>query len=146
VINYGVRLPLKPMKAPQWLADAQYIDLMTYRKSGAAVSTPVWFAIDDQDRLVVYADGSSGKIKRIRNTASVEIAPCTMKGKRVGPGLAATAELLPESHGSAVHALLNAKYGWKKRLFSLGGAVVEKLKRKPANPEGFVAITLIEQT
>jgi uncharacterized protein len=135
-------LPLEGMKAPQWLVDAQYIDLVTYRKNGTPVSTPVWFAIDDADRLVVYADGSSGKIKRIRNSKTVAIAACTMRGKHVGPQMPAVAELLDDAQGPVVHALLNKKYGWKKRLFTLGGSLVEKLKRKPANPEGFIAITL----
>jgi uncharacterized protein len=135
-------LPLEGMKAPQWLVDAQYIDLVTYRKNGNPVSTPVWFAIDDADRLVVYADGSSGKIKRIRNSSTVAVAACSMKGKHVGPQMPAVAELLDDAQGPVVHALLNKKYGWKKRLFTLGGSLVEKLKRKPANPEGFIAITL----
>jgi uncharacterized protein len=130
------------MKAPQWLAHAQYIDLVTYRKNGTPVSTPVWFAIDDQDRLVVYADGASGKIKRIRNSSTVGVAACTYKGKHVGPLMSATAELLPDSHGTTVHGFLDKKYGWKKRLFTLGGSLWEKLKRKPANPEGFIVITL----
>ncbi len=130
------------MKAPQWLVDAQYIDLVTYRKNGSPVSTPVWFAIDEADRLVVYADGASGKIKRIRNSPKVAVAACTMKGKQVSPEIPATAELLADSQGPVVHRLLDRKYGWKKRLFTMGGTLVEKLKRKPANPEGFIAITL----
>ena len=136
---------VKGMKAPQWVIDAQYIDLVTYRKSGVAVSSPVWFAIDDQDRLVVYADGSSGKVKRIRNSGTVSIAVCSMKGKHLGPLMPATAVLLPDSQGPVVHGFLDKKYGWKKRLFTLGGTLVEKLKRKPANPEGFIAITLDQQ-
>jgi uncharacterized protein len=130
------------MSTPQWLVNAQYIDLVTYRKNGTPVSSPVWFAIDDQDRLVVYADGASGKIKRIRNSTTVTVAACTIKGKHVGPQMRATAELLPESQGAIVHKLLNKKYGWKKRLLSLGGTLVEKLTRKAPNPEGFIAITL----
>ena len=39
----------------------------TYRKSGAQVKTPIWFASDPQDprRLWMYTNGKSGKVKRI---------------------------------------------------------------------------------
>jgi uncharacterized protein len=132
------------MKSPEWLATAQYIDLVTYKKVGTPVSSPLWFAVDEQGRLVAYSDGSSGKVKRLRNSSRVEVAPCTMRGKRVGPGVAGTAELLPLSMGPVVHGQLNKKYGWKKHLFELGSKIGYTLKRKPANPEAFIAITLTE--
>ena len=130
------------MSSPEWIQSGQYIDLVTYRKVGTPVSSPLWFAVDDKGRMVAYSDGSSGKVKRLRNSSLVEVAPCTMRGKRTGPGLAATAELLPDSMGPSVHALLNQKYGLKKRLIELGSILGSKLSRKPASPEAFLAITI----
>ena len=67
-----------------------YIDLVTYRKSGAPVHTPVWFAEHD-GKLYVMTRSDSGKAKRIRNNARVEVAPSTMRGKRTGEAISATA-------------------------------------------------------
>ncbi len=69
-----------------------YIDLVTYRKSGVPVHTPVWFAEQD-GKLYVMTRSDSGKYKRIRNNSRVQVAPCTMRGKCTGPGIAATARV-----------------------------------------------------
>jgi PPOX class probable F420-dependent enzyme len=72
-----------------------YISLETFRKSGAGVRTPVWFAESGLDTPVplfyVYTIGDSGKAKRIRNNSRVRIAPCDMRGKVFGE---ARAEIL----------------------------------------------------
>lgn len=70
----------------------KYIDLVTYRKSGAPVHTPVWFA-EYQGRLYVMTRSDSGKAKRLRNNPRVEVAPATIRGKRTGPGAAGTARV-----------------------------------------------------
>ncbi len=69
-----------------------YADLVTFRKSGVGVHTPVWFAEDD-GRLYVMTRSDSGKMKRIRNNPRVELAPCTMRGRPLGPTVPATAVL-----------------------------------------------------
>lgn len=70
----------------------KYIDLVTYRKTGIAVHTPVWFAEHD-GRLYVMARSDSGKVKRIRNNPKVEIAPCTMRGRVTGPAVSGIARV-----------------------------------------------------
>lgn len=47
-----------------------YVSLTTFRRSGEAVSTPVWFAIVG-DRIYVGTDPASGKMKRIRDNPRV---------------------------------------------------------------------------
>lgn len=64
-------------------AGRRYLNLQTFRRSGAAVSTPVWFAAQ-ADRLYVYSLARAGKVKRIRNDARVRIAPCNAFGKIEG--------------------------------------------------------------
>ena len=73
------------------LRGEKYIDLVTYRKSGAPVHTPVWFAEQD-GRLWVMTRNDSWKVKRIRSNPRVEVAPCTMRGRRTGSAIAARAE------------------------------------------------------
>jgi PPOX class probable F420-dependent enzyme len=80
------------MSAFDSLRGGKYIDLVSYRKTGAGVHTPVWFAEED-GRLYVMTRGDSGKLKRIRNNSRVEIAACTMRGRRTGPALAAAARV-----------------------------------------------------
>ena len=49
------------------LDQAAYFSLATFRKSGVAVETPVWFAGDKQT-YYVFSAGQAGKVKRLRNS------------------------------------------------------------------------------
>jgi uncharacterized protein len=66
------------------LSDQKYISLTTFRRTGAAVATPVWF-VQIQHTLYLYTDATAGKVKRIRHHPRVQLAPCTMLGKVKGP-------------------------------------------------------------
>ncbi|XWX03215.1 PPOX class F420-dependent oxidoreductase [Aggregatilineales bacterium SYSU G02658] len=96
----------------------QYLSLTTYRKSGQPVATPVWFAREG-DRLYVVTQADSGKVKRIRNNAQVEIAPCDVRGNLKGERFPATARILPESDFQHADRAITRKYGLMKRLFDL---------------------------
>ena len=103
----------------------KYLSLETYRKTGAAVATPVWFAEED-DRLYVYSLANAGKVKRIRNNPRVRIAPCSARGVVRGPWVDAEARIVEgreEEHG---HKLLNRKY-WLK---SVGDLFSKLMNRK----------------
>ena len=63
----------------------KYVSLTTFKKSGEAVSTPLWFATVD-GRVYVTTPPDSGKMKRIRNDPRVRLAPCNATGKPKGPG------------------------------------------------------------
>jgi uncharacterized protein len=101
------------------LTNHQFISLTTFRKSGAAVATPVWFA-QDGNRLVMTTDGTSGKVKRIRNDSRVEVAPSDMRGKVLGDAVAAQARILQGDEATAAEKLLKKKYGLQWTMF--GGA------------------------
>jgi hypothetical protein len=101
----------------QQLQGHQYINLTTYRKSGDAVTTPVWFA-EEGGKLYVYTSAAAGKVKRIRNNGKVEIGPCTASGKSLGASVAAQARILPEADGRHADQLLTQKYGLLKRLIT----------------------------
>ena len=74
------------------LRSAKYIDLVTFRKTGAGVHTPVWFGYDD-GKLYVMTRPDSGKMKRIRNNPLVRIAASTIRGKVIGPEVGGVARL-----------------------------------------------------
>jgi len=95
------------MPAFDSLRRASYIDLVTYRKTGVPVHTPVWFAEHD-GRLYVMTRSDSGKAKRIRNNPRVEVAPSSIRGKRTGPGIAATARVAADPESA--RGLIRQKY------------------------------------
>jgi PPOX class probable F420-dependent enzyme len=98
------------MAAPEIFAHLKrekYIDLVTYRRSGAPVHTPVWFAEHD-GKLYVMTRSDSGKAKRVRNNPQVEVAPSTIRGKRTGPGIDALASIAPDA--DAARRLIRKKY------------------------------------
>lgn len=104
----------------------RYLSLETYRRTGQAVATPVWFVVD-RDVIYVYSLATAGKVKRIRNNPRVRIAPCDARGRLTGAWVEATARIVDERDAAQAHDLLRAKYGWMKRLADL----FRKLRPKP---------------
>jgi uncharacterized protein len=104
----------------------QYIILETYRKSGQAVATPVWFTIDG-NKILVVTRSETGKVKRLRKNSKVRIVPSGMRGGPKGEwlngkGVLATPEELE-------HALKQRKkkYGFKAMLSGLFSRTKGKL-------------------
>jgi PPOX class probable F420-dependent enzyme len=102
--------------------------LTTYRKSGAAVTTPVWFA-KSGGKLYVTTLPQAGKAKRIRNNPTVEVSPCTADGRLLGPAAKGHARILPagEEDEAAQHAL-RRKYGLQYAILTL----MRRLQRRQA--------------
>ncbi len=99
----------------------RYLNLETYRKTGRAVRTPVWFAAAPADaagpKLYVYSTADSGKAKRIRRTGVVKIAPCDARGRVSGTLIAAHAAIVGGEEFGRGMKLLNRKYRpWKQIL------------------------------
>jgi PPOX class probable F420-dependent enzyme len=86
------------------------LNLETYRKTGEAMRTPVWF-VRDGDVLMVRTVDSSGKVKRARNNASVRVMPCGMQGEPLGEWQAGTASVNDAEAYTRMKDLLIAKYG-----------------------------------
>jgi PPOX class probable F420-dependent enzyme len=103
-----------PATIPADLQHQQYISLASFRKNGAAVYTPVWFAEED-DKLYVMTRNDSGKYKRIRNNPKIQIAPCNMRGKITGPEFSATVRILPQQEWEGARNAIRAKY-WMARI------------------------------
>ena len=102
------------MPIPPDIRGQKYVSLITIRKNGAAVPTPVWFGEKDE-KLYVMTRSDSGKFKRIRNNPQVRIAPCTIRGKITGPEFAATARILPAEDWRWARKTLQQKY-WLTRI------------------------------
>ena len=102
------------MAVPAQIHGQKYLNLTTFRKSGVAVHTPIWFA-EENGRLYFMTSSGLGKYKRIRNNPKVTIAPCTMRGKIIGPEFPATVRILRPEEFQWARRLINVKY-WLARI------------------------------
>jgi uncharacterized protein len=73
----------------------RYLALATFRRTGAEVRTPVWFAVA-HGRMYVFTAGESGKVKRLRHSSRARVAPCDMCGQVRGAWSDGTARLVTE--------------------------------------------------
>jgi PPOX class probable F420-dependent enzyme len=91
--------------------DQEFLSLETFRKNGIGVKTAIWFA-QEGDMLYLWTRGNSGKVKRIRNNARVNIAPCKRFGEVTGEWTAAQASV-DDSDDAVQHVvtLLRQKLG-----------------------------------
>lgn len=90
--------------------------VVTYRRDGTPVPTPVW-AAEQGGRLYVRSERTCGKVKRLRKDPRVLIAPCTVRGKPLGPPFEARGRLLePHEEPHAERALVR-RYGLGRALF-----------------------------
>lgn len=99
------------------MGDENYIKLTTFRKTGEPVGTAVW-VVRDGSRLLVTTGADSGKVKRLRHTARVEITPCDRAGKVVDGALVVTAAASIDASDATrerLDELLVIKYGIQYR-------------------------------
>jgi PPOX class probable F420-dependent enzyme len=93
-----------------------YINLATFRRSGVAVETPVWFAAH-QGRFYVFSEGDAGKVKRLRANPAIRVAPCSVRGRRKGDWIEGRARLVQDRAAiAAAYGALRRKYGWQMRV------------------------------
>ncbi|MBX3050746.1 MAG: PPOX class F420-dependent oxidoreductase [Caldilineaceae bacterium] len=103
------------------IKDAKYIALKTFRRNGQGVITPVWMAADG-GKLYVWTDGSSGKVKRIRNDGRVRLCASDVRGTPTGEWTEAQARVLEQpTDVQATAKRIAAKYGLMFHLFGLMG-------------------------
>ncbi len=93
-----------------------YLSLETYRRSGEAMRTPVWF-VRDSEKIYIRTVAESGKVKRLRANPSVRVALCDRLGNVTGPWVAASGREVRDDPAlyARVDQLLDEKYGEIKR-------------------------------
>jgi PPOX class probable F420-dependent enzyme len=112
------------------LDDARYINLLSYKRDGGAVQTPVWVAPLD-GKLVVYTKRDSYKVKRIRRNPEVRVARCDVRGRLLGPWIDATCAIV-EDHAQQQRIMdaLKRKYGLQVRVLSFFAAIAGRVKNR----------------
>ena len=108
----------------------RYISLVTFRRSGEAVMTPVWFA-KHGGKFYVFTAAGSGKVKRLKNGQRIRAAPCGPRGRLRGEWIEGQAHRIEDpATESAAYAVLLAKYGWQMRVLNffsrLSGRIEER--------------------
>jgi uncharacterized protein len=98
------------------IADCKRALLVTYRRDGTPVPTPVWAAEAD-GLLYVRSERSSGKVKRLRSDTRLLVAPCTVRGSPLGAPLEARARVLEPERENVAERALAIRYGLGRELF-----------------------------
>ena len=118
----------------------KYMSLTTFRKTGEAVITPVWFA-ESKGTIYVGTGVNAGKLKRIRHTERVALAACTMSGKVTGSEIEGKARVVSEPQEmSEAEAALSKKYGLTRSLYYFILNTISTIRRKPPMQEVYMAI------
>lgn len=112
------------------LDEHRYLSLATFRRNGAEVATPVWFAAA-ANRLYVFTAGESGKVKRLRRSSRARVAPCDARGRVSGTWREAVARLIDDERSIRLaRAALHAKYGWQLVLLDFAARLTGRLHRR----------------
>jgi uncharacterized protein len=115
------------------LLKENYVSLTTFRKSGDAVPTPMWFA-ESNGIIYIYTSATSGKVKRIRNSGRVTLAPCTANGKVTGEVIEGKARIISDQQEIALaDAALAKKYGIQRRLLYLFRSITGIFRPQASN-------------
>ncbi|MDP2702094.1 MAG: PPOX class F420-dependent oxidoreductase [Candidatus Rokubacteria bacterium] len=108
----------------------RYITLATFRRNGAEVATPVWFAAID-GKLYVFTAEQSGKVKRLRHSQRARVAPSDARGRVRGEWRQASARIVTEPRTiERAHAALQAKYGWQMRATNLLSSLIGRINHR----------------
>jgi len=91
--------------------------LITFKRSGEPVPSPVNFGLSDDGTLFARCEPNVAKVRRIRNDPRVHVCPCSFRGKPLGPLVRATARIVPESGVQRAHRILAANWDPLSRVF-----------------------------
>lgn len=107
------------MSSLEQLGSEKYVLVTTFRKDGRAVPTPTW-VVPDPGGLAVWTPRDAGKVKRIRNSGRVTVAPCDVRGNPSGDPVEGRARIGDQADRLRVGKALTRKYGLMGRLVLLG--------------------------
>ncbi len=96
----------------------KYVNLETFKKSGQAVRTPLWF-VEENGVLYMRTPAASAKVRRIRNNPHVRVVPSDVRGNPLGLWQDGEARLIDADEAKWVNDLIKRKYGLLKRLIDL---------------------------
>jgi PPOX class probable F420-dependent enzyme len=99
------------------LRDRKHCLLVTFRRSGEPIATPMWFGLDGDGRAYIRTAGDAPKVKRIANDPRVRLAPCSPRGKPLGPPVEGRARVVPVEEEEHAERALQSNYGLGRRVY-----------------------------
>ena len=99
------------------LMEASFVDLVTYKKDGTPVSTPM-LSTPRGEVLLLRTHHTAGKLKRLSRNVSVELAPLS-RGRHVGAVTRGTARILSDAETAECLELLHRRHGMVGRFATL---------------------------
>ena len=101
--------------------EAEYINLITYKRDKSSVTTPVWVA-DFFNSLIVTTSLNAGKVKRIRNNGKATIYITNQNGsKKLSESLDLKATLIEDLDlKKQATDLIRKKYGMMAKMIMKG--------------------------
>lgn len=117
------------------LARNRYVSLTTFTRDGVPKPTAMWF-VAEGDELLMTTGADSWKVKRIRRSPRVTLAPCTARGTVTGETVEATAVIVDDAATvDRIRGLVVQRYG-------IFGRIVAALNTRRAGPRAGISITL----
>ena len=113
--------------------EGKYVSLITYKKNGNPLATPVWFVEQNEKIYFVTLQGRY-KVKRIKHNQSVKIASSNMRGKPKGEYFDGLGRILSDDESKPIIELFKKKYRMFKMMF--------KIDREGEKKPVFIEITL----
>ena len=130
----------------QVLKSAKYVSLITFRKSGEPVRSPVWFVQfgENLNSYGVITETNVGKVKRIRANSRIEVQACDVKGKVEANAerFSGTARLVVGDEAVAVRKAIAKRYSLTYKLFIVYLFVSGLFKKKDHLPETNIVFEL----
>jgi hypothetical protein len=121
----------------QQLAAEPYVSLVTFRRNGNGVPTPLWIAADD-GKLYAFTDGTSAKMKRLKVTNRIQLAACDARGKVKSGYIEGQARRVEDrAIMERAMAALARKYGWRVSILNLFSRLFGRIGRR-----AFIEITI----
>src|SRR5438093_12052624 len=105
----GLEEFVEPFSMLEGLVHQRTVLLITHRRNGDAVATPVNIAVEG-DRAFIRTYDKSGKARRIRNNPIVQVAHATFRGKSTGHPMRSKARILEDEEEAVPRSLMNRKY------------------------------------
>ncbi len=107
------------------LGDEKYLALTTFKRDGTPVTTAVWAAPIEENKIGFWTSSGSGKAKRLAHTSKVIVQPSDARGrpKEGTTPIEATAELVTGPQLEGIRVKIKAKYGFMTNITKFSAKV-----------------------
>jgi PPOX class probable F420-dependent enzyme len=92
------------------LRGARQCLVVTFRRSGEPVPTPVNFGLSDDGRLYFRSEPDVAKVRRLRRDPHVRVCACNLRAKPRGPLAEGIARVLPGTESEHAYAVVSANW------------------------------------